>query len=592
MQQRPRPSGPLQLKIEKQKAETDCEREVPNPKDAPPIRSPQAVHSFIAQHISGRDVVEIGTRNGDGIQCFVRHARRATAVEISRPYCDSLRRISQEMESRQSGSGFSITCSDYRTGGVLDGDVITWWEQPPLYNVAALKHLQGEQQAARLRPGAEAALLFDSSWADDNLSWRRLCPIAGWSAKVAFDERARCQKNTEGRTIHKSEQCYRAAGFFIVAGIPISRVPRLENVTEAESLECEQRHEKGRQGPWRQHWEPWASRVGAQWPRSEPKPITGSNLGGDIVSSGNSSRRRTFVAPTWLAATSVHSHARSMPDLLSSAVDLVEVYPHLSFLVNFFDAGVVPISKLLQEHTGHNPLVEGVQVPGMKTLFWKRVLTPLMLRRRHIKVLWLVDSDVAVHPSVFPLGSLVSVLSATHATLLQPSIRGNLANGGTHHPWLRQHEAHMACVATTARFVEVQTPLFATEAWIVFYERVLSKLADDHLADSDFGLDLVWCAILREAFPRRPTCLVTPGLAASHLNTQQIRQFMPLERRERERSCSGTCETLMASFSGYYENYLHDTGACYGMVPRRQGPIDYTGVRQTNSTSSSPRLVK
>ena len=57
-----------------------CEVAVPSPLDAPPIRSPQAVHSFIASRLPGKDLVEIGTRNGDGMSCFALHARKATAI--------------------------------------------------------------------------------------------------------------------------------------------------------------------------------------------------------------------------------------------------------------------------------------------------------------------------------------------------------------------------------------------------------------------------------------------------------------------------------------------------------------------------------
>ena len=44
-----------------------CEIAVPNPLDAPPIRSPQAVHTYVVKRIKGKEIVEIGTRNGDGI---------------------------------------------------------------------------------------------------------------------------------------------------------------------------------------------------------------------------------------------------------------------------------------------------------------------------------------------------------------------------------------------------------------------------------------------------------------------------------------------------------------------------------------------
>ena len=103
-----------------------CEEAVPSPQDTPPIRSPQAVHTFIAGRVAGKELVEIGTRNGDGMQCFTLHASKSTAIEYSKPYCKSLRERSAQIAAAHPGKGYKVTCSDYRTGGVLDGDIITW----------------------------------------------------------------------------------------------------------------------------------------------------------------------------------------------------------------------------------------------------------------------------------------------------------------------------------------------------------------------------------------------------------------------------------------------------------------------------------
>jgi hypothetical protein len=52
------------------------------PVDAVPIRSPQAVHSVLAsEYFAGKHIVEIGTRNGDGISCFSKTAASSIAFE-------------------------------------------------------------------------------------------------------------------------------------------------------------------------------------------------------------------------------------------------------------------------------------------------------------------------------------------------------------------------------------------------------------------------------------------------------------------------------------------------------------------------------
>eukprot|EP00966_Prymnesium_polylepis_P106685 2469668-Prymnesium_polylepis.1 len=57
--------------------------------------------------------------------------------------------------------------------------------------------------------------------------------------------------------------------------------------------------------------------------------------------------------------------------------------------------------------------------------------------------------------------------------------------------------------------------------------QVLSPVADEDLAASDFGIDVAWCAVLGTALPSRPPCVVLLGLLAMHLNTQSIEKFMP-----------------------------------------------------------------
>lgn len=119
----------------------DCAASV-QPVDVTPIRSPQAVHTAMLKHVAGRDLVEIGTRNGDGMTCFSRVARSALAVELSRPYCDHLNRRSAE-EQRAGRPSWTVLCQDYRSAARLDADVFTWWQQyPHLRNMHVLLALR------------------------------------------------------------------------------------------------------------------------------------------------------------------------------------------------------------------------------------------------------------------------------------------------------------------------------------------------------------------------------------------------------------------------------------------------------------------
>ena len=75
----------------------DCAKRVPLPVDVVPIRSSQAVHSILASWFAGKIIVEIGTRNGDGMHCFAQVAHNATAIEIDKAYCRLLEKRSLEL---------------------------------------------------------------------------------------------------------------------------------------------------------------------------------------------------------------------------------------------------------------------------------------------------------------------------------------------------------------------------------------------------------------------------------------------------------------------------------------------------------------
>jgi hypothetical protein len=272
-------------------------------------------------------------------------------------------------------------------------------------------------------------------------------------------------------------------------------------------------------------------------------------------------------AVRWLGATAIHSKDHLLERTMASFVELTTNYQQLGIIVNLFDAKKVDAPRIISRHAGpSSSQLEGTWVPGMKTLFWKVVLTPA--RTRGLELVWLFDCDIAVHPSVFPLGQMVGTLKATRATLIQPSVRGWLH--GTYHGWLRARQSHMSCLATTAQFVEMQTPMFAGEAWARFNEVVLSEVPNEGLAASGYGIDISWCAAMRDFFPSRPTCLVTPAEAAIHLNSHTIEKFKgtfanQTYKAHTERFCHTTCKVIQRRFKGYIQNYSHHNGRCYGL---------------------------
>ena len=194
----------------------DCS-EIVSPLDYPPIRSPQAVHSVIAEKVQDKDVIELGTRNGDGMSCFARFASTATAIEYDRTYCARLKKRA----SLQSPFIWSVQCVDAFRYKNFDADIITWWQQQPLTNFAVLERLKKEQCAGRIRPSAEAILIFDEKWPKDMKDLGLLSDAFTWQQRIPFDEHRMCVEDaTKGRDL-----CQRSKGAFIVASLSIAQLP-------------------------------------------------------------------------------------------------------------------------------------------------------------------------------------------------------------------------------------------------------------------------------------------------------------------------------------------------------------------------------
>ena len=89
----------------------DCAALVPEPIDVVPIRSAQAIHTAMARRFAGRSLVEIGTRNGDGMSCFAQVASKATAIEMDKKYCAKLtaRQSTQAVPPAWFSSSLAVT---------------------------------------------------------------------------------------------------------------------------------------------------------------------------------------------------------------------------------------------------------------------------------------------------------------------------------------------------------------------------------------------------------------------------------------------------------------------------------------------------
>lgn len=199
----------------------DCRDAVPQHVDASPVRSPQTVHSKIAHLVAGKSLVEIGTRNGDGMMCFARVAASVSAIEFDKEYCRKL-----EARAKSHSLTLDVQCQDYRHA-TLDADFITWWQQKPLTNRGALRTLKHAQCIGLVRESAEAILLFDHSWRNDVQDLERLKRLFTWTEVVRFDEKEECEalKLKIRENAESGFTCERASGAFTVARLPVNRIP-------------------------------------------------------------------------------------------------------------------------------------------------------------------------------------------------------------------------------------------------------------------------------------------------------------------------------------------------------------------------------
>jgi hypothetical protein len=219
------------------------------PVDAVPIRSPQAVHSVLAnEYFAGKHMVEIGTRNGDGISCFSKTAASSIAFEAQTPYCRKLEERQQVEHSR-----YTVRCTMFGgpdMGTMPDADVFTWWVGHVSLDLQLLHELCRRLSCGQLRTNATAVVLFDHKSKDDMNTLRHLRHMGSVAReqRVPFDEMEHCRallraNNSDLLAVIKAQPfvCNRARGNFTIATLPIARLATLS----PPQCQCSARQTRG-----------------------------------------------------------------------------------------------------------------------------------------------------------------------------------------------------------------------------------------------------------------------------------------------------------------------------------------------------------
>ena len=86
--------------------------------------SPKLVHAFLSAVFRGRDVVEVGSRLGDGLHCWSRTARSSIGVEDEHEYC---KRLNRELRAKKTPNSTLLCRSLFDQ--TPDADIYTWLQQ-------------------------------------------------------------------------------------------------------------------------------------------------------------------------------------------------------------------------------------------------------------------------------------------------------------------------------------------------------------------------------------------------------------------------------------------------------------------------------
>ena len=245
--------------------------------------------------------------------------------------------------------------------------------------------------------------------------------------------------------------------------------------------------------------------------------------------SGGRAANHTHSSWRWLMATALPcADPTSMMEVTSFITNYASARMHVR--ANLFDVSSAKASQKgraaactaqLQGAAPANSLVVVSTVPGHKTQFWRRELTPTAVARYDI--IWLLDCDVRVSPRLFILREIEYWMHATGASIVQPSVVPAKAGGRGGRGSFTRASLSADCAAREHPFIEQMTPVFRRGAFIALYHSLMS--IPNELLGSDSGIDLFWCGLAAMAFPAYPACVVINTQSVIHTNTHTIHRF-------------------------------------------------------------------
>ena len=204
-----------------------------------------------------------------------------------------------------------------------------------------------------------------------------------------------------------------------------------------------------------------------------------------------------------LIATAVDSRSPRTPKLLELSRALCTTHGWFRVLINLYDANATR-----PEPQALHPCVSITILRGFKPLMWKHVLTPNNVPDGAYSHVWLLDSDMNVHPEHFDAITFLRLAEATNVSIFSPAVYGS-GSGRKHMAGylsgrcFKSGKCERNCIQDPVRMcavcrepsAEVKAPLFKGIAWSRLHSRLWNKMPDK-LLKTDVWVDLYWCSIL------------------------------------------------------------------------------------------------
>lgn len=175
--------------------------------------------------------------------------------------------------------------------------------------------------------------------------------------------------------------------------------------------------------------------------------------------------------PRWLMATALPCADRQAVNEVRTFISL-HASARMHVRANIFDAALpeAQLAACAAELTAGVPsMVSLSYVRGHKTLFWRHELTPAAVARYDL--IWLLDCDVRVSPHLLSLREVEYWISATAASIVQPTVVPARVGGRAGRASFTRTALSADCMAREVPFIEQMTPIFRRGA----FERLVCR---------------------------------------------------------------------------------------------------------------------